>query len=270
ENVPLSDEQVTETTPESMLPQVSTDDIPDNTVIDNGDAATDFTETLSNEENEENEENEKTVESDIASPDPDIIEDNISISSDEQIVNDIGIHEGLSIDELVLEVPKDISPVLMETPEENMNLEVDTAIISDEKGTSEQAGNLTSEKQQEVINFIDKAFAIKSLDLREAANNFQAALDITKNNELTYLLTIELLEDYKDIGMYDKAIQVLSDFIDRKAAAPDIIHQMASNLIYLQIMINELEKLGTPNLPFSTIPRWIRLKVAEEIKLLDN
>ncbi|MGI5922012.1 MAG: hypothetical protein ACOX6I_09795 [Syntrophomonadaceae bacterium] len=122
-------------------------------------------------------------------------------------------------------------------------------------------------QEQRVKDFIEKAFAVKGADLEQAAQYFQMALDTTKNDELTYLLTMELMEDYKDIGMYDKAIQVLSDFAREKS---EVNNQITNNIIYFRTLVNELEKIGTPDLPFPQVPRWVRMKVAEKIKLLDN
>jgi hypothetical protein len=235
----LSSDQTPQIINQSIPTVVSINDLTNKTTIDEGVTENCLTKTIGNEEIEE----------------VNIISAENSFILDEQTENNTGINEeppGPVQGDIII-----VSPDMSEdTTESN-------------ESVTEQDGNMTNEKQQKIIDLIDKAFARKSSDLQLAINNFQAALDITENDELMYLLTMELLEDYKDIGAYGKAVKILSDFI-KKTTAPDNIDQAKGYLVYLKIMINELKELGTPNLPFSAVPRWIRLKVADNFKFLNK
>lgn len=159
-----------------------------------------------------------------------------------QTANNIELKKELIVDEPVTEA---ISTVSQGLPEETAN---------SRQSLTEAAESPTGEKEQDIFNLLDKAFAVKGFDLQQAINYFQAALDITENDELIYLLTMELFEDYKDIGAYGQAVNVLSDFINRNAGAADKIDKIKSSGIDIENIMNELEKPGTPDLPLSAVP----------------
>lgn len=169
--------------------------------------------------------------------------DNTEINK--QTANNIELKKELIVDEPVTEpVTEAISTVSQGLPEETVN---------SRESLTEPVESPTGEEQQDIFNLLDKAFAVKGFDLQQAINYFQAALDITENDELIYLLTMELFEDYKDIGAYGQAVNILSDFINRNAGAVDKIEQIKSSGIDIENIMNELEKPGTPDLPLSAV-----------------
>lgn len=151
--------------------------------------------------------------------------------------------------------------------------QINVAADAEEEEMVDQINDKGTEKEQEqeVITLIDSGFAFKHLGMTlQVVHKFEEALAITQSSELKYLLTMELVENYKDLGRYNDARKVLEDVLRGNPDNVAIIKQVNNNLVYLSILANELEKLGAPETPVSMVPRWVRLKVAEEINLLDK
>ena len=121
-----------------------------------------------------------------------------------------------------------------------------------------------------VNNLIDKGFYYKyENSFQEMIGCFQEALHKTNDYELKYLLTMELTNAYKDMGLYKEAEEILREFLGFGLERPDIIKEINDELIYLRLLIQELERLGIKNVPVSRLPRWVRVKVTEEMSLQD-
>lgn len=119
--------------------------------------------------------------------------------------------------------------------------------------------------EEAVINLIDYAFACRSTNLAEAARYFEEAWHLTSDYELKYLLTVELVEIYKDNGWYKKAVSMLDSFIALPDHKSDIINEISRQFDYISLLAAELKRLGISDLPVSRVPRWVRLKVNAEM-----
>lgn len=123
----------------------------------------------------------------------------------------------------------------------------------------------TNIDEEKVNSLIDAAFACRSTDADEAARNFEEAWQLTSDYELKYLLTVELVEIYKDSGCYNEAVSILHSFIVLPNHKSDIINEISRQFDYVSLLAAELERLGIGDLPVSRVPRWVRLKVDAEL-----
>ncbi len=129
----------------------------------------------------------------------------------------------------------------------------------------QKTADINAVAEEQVINLIDNAFACRSVNLDEAVRCFEEAWHLTSDYELRYLLTVELVEIFKESGGYQKAASILDSFIALPGHKSDIINEISLQLDYINLLAAELERLGIGDLPVSRIPRWVRLKVDAEM-----
>lgn len=134
-----------------------------------------------------------------------------------------------------------------------------SAVVPDDKAVE------TNAPENQVITLIDSAFACRPTNPVEAARYFEEAWHLTSNYELKHLLTVELVEIYKDNGWYKKAMSILDSFIALPNHKSDIINEISRQFDYISLLAAELDRLGISDLPVSRIPRWVRLKVDSEM-----
>ncbi len=131
--------------------------------------------------------------------------------------------------------------------------------------SAEDNEDAKTESQVEIMKLIDKGFACRDINRKETARCFEEAWQITFDYELKYLLTVELVEIYKECGWYSKAGVILNSFIALPGHKSDIINEINRKFDYISFMAAELKRLGISDLPISKVPRWVRLKVDEEM-----
>ena len=119
--------------------------------------------------------------------------------------------------------------------------------------------------EESIIKLLDRGFACRGDKLMEAVNSFEEALSLTSDYELKYLLTMELVDIYKDYGWYNRAVSILRSFIALPDHKSDIINEINQQIDYITLLATELDRLGMSNLPVSRVPRWVRLKVDAEM-----
>ncbi|MDD4550387.1 MAG: tetratricopeptide repeat protein [Syntrophomonadaceae bacterium] len=129
---------------------------------------------------------------------------------------------------------------------------------------SESPSDATIESAM-TCTLIDRGFKSRSENLNEAAEYFEQAWQLTINQELKYLLTFELCQIYKELGEYSKAEGILEQFSVLIDERPDIIEEINEQLTRVKLLVRELNRLGLGYIPLASVPRWIRIKVAEEI-----
>ncbi|HBQ25133.1 MAG TPA: hypothetical protein DD791_01945 [Syntrophomonas sp.] len=122
-----------------------------------------------------------------------------------------------------------------------------------------------TESQVQIIELIDNGFTYRDINKEEAVRCFEEAWHITSNYELKHLLTIELVEIYKECGWYSRAGALLDSFIALPGHKSDIINEINCKIDYIRLLAAELERLGISDLPISRVPRWVRLKVDAEM-----
>ena len=124
---------------------------------------------------------------------------------------------------------------------------------------------LETASQVQIIELIDNGFACRDNNREEAARYFEEAWQTTSEYELRYMLTVELLEIYKECGWYSRAGSILDSFITLPGHKSDIINEINRKIDYISLLAAELKRLGISDLPISRVPRWVRLKVDGEM-----
>ncbi len=151
--------------------------------------------------------------------------------------------------EVVLDNLSQFKPLLSELPQESHNY----------------VGDADSTQVDDKINqLIDHGFSLKNDQcLMEAVNYFESALDLSVDPDLCYLLLMEIVNIYKDNGMYAHAEEVLFRSIGKSHMRTDIMYEIERQLSYIRFLSVELNRLGLANTPIAEVPRWVRMNVAE-------
>jgi hypothetical protein len=194
----------------------------------------------------------------------------ILVEGDEAEIEEVELIEGVEQVEKVEGVTQ-----IEEIEEVDEILEADQEDQSKKSETLEKLGlvemvaedtkEAKTESQVEIMELIDKGFACRDINRKETARCFEEAWQITSDYELKYLLTVELVEIYKECGWYSKAGVILNSFIALPGHKSDIINEINRKFDYISFMAAELKRLGISDLPISKVPRWVRLKVDEEM-----
>ncbi|MGI5911919.1 MAG: hypothetical protein ACOX6E_04965 [Syntrophomonadaceae bacterium] len=146
-----------------------------------------------------------------------------------------------------------------------------TCYVEDIEHHSEQGANGNGDEsvvtavEEQIKELIDMAFACRESNPEESAGYYQEAWRLTSDYDLKYLLTMELVEIYKENGCYNEIVRLLNTFITLPGSKPDILNQINRQLKYINLLVAELKRLGIGELPVSKIPRLVRLKVDEQI-----
>ena len=100
-------------------------------------------------------------------------------------------------------------------------------------------------------------------EYRLAAQNFTFALQSSIDNELKYLLGMELVSIYQNIGIMNRQIiidHLLQDIGIQSAAVVELKQQRQ----YIRLLADELDRLGISGTPIFEVPRFVRIKVNEK------
>ncbi len=194
-----------------------------------------------------------------------------------------------SENEQITEIPKsDMEQPLLDAAPDQNGIENEGIEESDQSelnlsyeeptGTSihEQVPELTvntfdsqsSLEKDRVNDLIDHGFGLKNEQrFMEALACFNEALDLTIDEDLYYLLLMEMVNIYKDKGMYAQAEELLFLSIGKGPMRTDIIYEIDRQLSYIRLLSVELDRLGLANTPISEVPRSVRMNVAEIVEL---
>lgn len=210
---------------------------------------------------------------------PDIIDDNsenkaelitIKISPEEILAEEVdkGNTEEIADYEIIIKETDEGEVTGTEVYQGNEDLNVEDEPLKldiTEKSKNAPVNNAAGTEENIVPMLIDSGFSCRNDKLQEAGEYFARAWHLTSDNELKYLLTIELSQIYKESGQYSKAEEILRQFAVSIDERPDIIEEIHRQLTEIKLLVTELNRLGLGELPLSRIPRWIRLKVGEEM-----
>jgi len=123
-------------------------------------------------------------------------------------------------------------------------------------------------ENDKVNQLIDQGFGLKNEQrFMEALACFNEALDLAVDEDLNYLLLMEMINIYKDKGMYAQAEELLFLTIGKGPMRTDIIYEIDRQLSYIRLLSVELDRLGLANTPISEVPRSVRMNVAEIVEL---
>jgi tetratricopeptide (TPR) repeat protein len=122
-------------------------------------------------------------------------------------------------------------------------------------------------EEEHVLQILEEGFASKFQgDMEKAASCFSEVYNITSDEQVKYLLAGELANIYKQSGLYDKAVALLEGYLETKTDIPGAVEAISKELSYLNRLTGELGRLGIEGLPFTSVPRWVKLKAAEQIE----
>ncbi|MDD3853637.1 MAG: hypothetical protein PHD40_08295 [Syntrophomonadaceae bacterium] len=126
-------------------------------------------------------------------------------------------------------------------------------------------------ESDEVLNLVGRGFDYKLQGrILEAGEAFARAYELAQGEGMRCLLGLERVYIYKEIGAFSKAKEILNQLVGFTQVEPAIIREINKQIVYIEVLIRELTRLRMGNMPASSVPRLVRLKVAEEIELLES
>lgn len=197
------------------------------------------------------------------------------------------IDDNLPVVELNMEevIDDKIEQVIIESSDDNDLVYEKSDIVSDEavgeKPIKDQIfkdeSKLSLEtlvnpiESNEVLNLVGLGFDYKLQGrILEAGEAFAKAYEHAQGEGMRCLLGLERVYLYKEIGSYSKAKEILNELVAFTQVEPAIIKEINKQIVYIEVLIRELTRLRMGNMPASSVPRLVRLKVAEEIELLES
>lgn len=161
--------------------------------------------------------------------------------------------------------PGEEEPLDIEVVEIKEVNEFEQRNVNDNEIQQDNVGEPVTEMPR-INEMIEAGFACKYENRpADAARYFDDAYKLSKDSELHYMLTMEMLTLFTDTGMYYEAEQVLIRYIGNANLQPDIMNKINLQLSYIRILSAELNRLGIPNTPVTMVPRWVRLSVSEKL-----
>jgi len=113
---------------------------------------------------------------------------------------------------------------------------------------------------------IEKAFAAKFKgDYEKAAREFEHVWQLTDDPELVYLVGMEVVMLYREMGQYDEALRVLTLLSTSDLVHPARLVEVLREMEHLLTTRRLLHEIGLPDLPAARVPRLIRLKVMQAL-----
>jgi len=144
------------------------------------------------------------------------------------------------------------------------NQNQDTMVFPDAASPADDSQAATC--QAELADWIERGFEAKANnDLAEAAECFTRALETSSDDELKYLLGMELVSILQNTGNYEQAESILDDLIQTISAQPAMIMELSKQKQYISLLAGELNRLGLAGTPIYEVPRFVRIKVNEKM-----
>ena len=125
---------------------------------------------------------------------------------------------------------------------------------------------LISADHAEVNRLVDGAFHYKTIgDTPAAIEAFVQVWNKVESDELRCLITLELVDLYKECGYYNYAEQVLGNYLELGGHKSDIIYEINRQLNAIRFLATELTRLGMSGAPWAQVPRWIRMELEDAL-----
>lgn len=101
-----------------------------------------------------------------------------------------------------------------------------------------------------------------------SADLLKEALTRTDDISLKSLIYTELTSIYKEMGMYREAVELLEFFLTENYSkvSSHFLKHFKQQILYLQTLDDLLQKTEQPGLPFSSVPRLIKVRAEEVFK----
>ncbi len=118
---------------------------------------------------------------------------------------------------------------------------------------------------------LDTAFQLKDAgDYNKSIEYFLIIWQNSKDYDLKYLITMELVELYKLIGLYSLAQDLLMKFSNEvQGLNTYIVEGIKRELTFINLLQEEISRLKLDQVPLEKLPRWVKIKVAEMLNQLD-
>ena len=143
---------------------------------------------------------------------------------------------------------EDYAPITPTGFDEQVRVQHNVAIRSEE--------SVSAGEDVRVMENINNGFNLKEQGrFQEAAACFFVSWDRTRDEELKYLLTLELIELYKDTGQYSDALRIIERFLEMRGHKFDIINKIKRQKEFLSVLTQELSRLGLDGTPISSVPQ---------------
>lgn len=118
---------------------------------------------------------------------------------------------------------------------------------------------------------LDMAFQYKNEgNYIKSIEYFMNIWENRKDYDLKYLVTIEIVQQYKLLGMYSEAQALLTSFFEETQG---LNHNMArglkEELILITLILEEISRLKLGEVPMENLPRLVKVKIAEVLNQLD-
>lgn len=178
------------------------------------------------------------------------------------------------ISEDFAEVTKELE-LIKEIKEEDEADEIDNNILAEvtDKDDLDVHDNkidkiiIENESEQDIISYIEKGFQYKiGEDFPQSLAHFLFVWEHTKDFDLKFLVTIELAELYMLEGLYNKAQDLLTIFqTEIPSTKFNEALEIKKRLDYITLINKEITRLGLEVVPLAKLPRWVKIKVAEEL-----
>lgn len=145
-----------------------------------------------------------------------------------------------------------------------------------EEAIKEKGGPIKEDEKEKdaelaLNTFIASAFEHKIAgDIETAKNQFQYIWENSKEYDLRYLITLELVELHKLLGQYDEAQDLLTNFLQEIPKDTKEGLEINWQLNYVTSIKNEISRLGLEELPLPKLPRWIKVKITDQLNLPDK
>lgn len=122
------------------------------------------------------------------------------------------------------------------------------------------------EDSTDIADWIELGFEAKSQgDFRLASENFSRALQSSTDDELKYLLGMELVSILQNMGEYEQAEIVLDHLIQHINVQSAVIMELKQQRQYIGLLADELNRLGISGTPIFEVPRFVRIIVNEKM-----
>ncbi len=135
-----------------------------------------------------------------------------------------------------------------------------------------ESGNREDYVLDEELSFnLDTAFQYK--DEGNYAKSIEYFLNIwqtSKDYDLKYLIAIEIVQQYKLLGMYSEAQTLLTSFLEEvQGLNNNMVTGIEQELTLINLLLEEISRLKLKEVPLENLPRWVKVKVAEMLNQLD-
>lgn len=163
------------------------------------------------------------------------------------------------------------SRLVVEGEEKASEMIAQAAATDEDKGANREGNDrsIAGEKELRIIELLDSGFAAKTVsDFNNAFACFYEAWQDTDDSELKYMLALELAEMSTILGWYSQGEEILVKCINEALLNEAMRKELEKKRVWLEIIQKEMRKLKLEEVPYSRLPRLVKVKAEEEWRRL--